>query len=279
VKQHTTDQGSRARRPLQGLIGLPGISALRRILHERAFRANTRRNMFRGVYPSFAAALESAPANRFLGYDNAESAALYFSHMEADAYDYPAIFWLERSFALGARQVFDVGGHIGIKFYAFKRLLTLPADLVWTVCDVPAVVTRGAAVAAKREPAQRLRFTSDYAAVSGADVLFASGVIQYLPMTLLEWLSSVPKRPGRIILNTSAIHPERSFFTLNSIGTAYCPYRVTSEADFLSQMTELGYVKRDQWRTPGKGSLDLPLTPSHSIAEYSGYVFDLAHAA
>jgi putative methyltransferase (TIGR04325 family) len=256
------------------IAALPGLRHWRTLRYERAFRANRERNMFRGVFDSYEAAQRSAPNNRSLGYDNAESAAMYFGHMAPDPYDYPAMFWLDRSIAAGSRRIFDVGGHIGIKYYAFKTLLDLPADLTWTVCDVPTVVARGASAAVKRDPSKQLSFTSDYAQVASCDLLFASGVVQYLPMTMFEWLSPRIQRPARIILNTTAIHPTKSFFTLNSIGTAYCPYRVTSEPEFVKQMTDLGYRKVDQWRTPGKGALILPTQSGYDIAEYSGYVFD-----
>ena len=32
------------------------------------------------------------------------------------------------------------GGHIGVARYAFERYLGFPSELVWQVCDVPAVV-------------------------------------------------------------------------------------------------------------------------------------------
>jgi putative methyltransferase (TIGR04325 family) len=232
--------------------------------------------MFRGVYSSAEEAARSAPKDRALGYDNAESAAMYFNHMTPDSFDYPAIYWLEKSLLAGHHSIFDVGGHIGIKYYAFKPLLSDVPGLSWLVCDVPAVIQRGRSAAAKRDTAGCLAFTSDYAEVGGCDILFASGVVQYLPMTMLEWLGPIASKPRRIIFNTSAIHPKLDFFTLNSIGTAYCPYRVTSEASFMSQMTRLGYHLVDRWTTPGKGALELPLEQGHDVWEYSGFVFDLA---
>jgi putative methyltransferase (TIGR04325 family) len=256
-------------------LWIPGMARSRIATYESMFQANTSRNLFRGVYDTYEAAAQSAPKNRAQGYDNAESAAIYFGHMSPDAYDYPAMLWLERSFAGGSRSVFDVGGHIGIKFYAFKQILQYPTQLKWTVCDVPAVTARGQAVAAKRDPTGQLQFTNNYSAVNGSDILFASGVLQYLPMTIQQWLTPVQHKPRRIIFNTTAIHPDKSFFTVNSIGTAYCPYRITSEADFFSQMSTLGYSKIDQWRTPGKGAMHLPLETDHDIPEYSGFVFDL----
>jgi putative methyltransferase (TIGR04325 family) len=271
----TYENSMRRLRGAQRLTWLPGIDALRRRLYERHFRSNVSRNMFRGVYSSYEAAQNSAPIDRALGYDNPESAAMYFNHMAPDSFDYPAIYWLEKSLQKGFESIFDVGGHIGIKYYAFKPLLSVPGELSWMVCDVPAVIQRGRAVAAKRDPNGTLEFTSDYAQVNGRDVLFASGVVQYLPMSILEWLGPIEHKPSRIIFNTTAIHPRLDYFTLNSIGTAYCPYRVTSEAHFMSQMTSLGYHLIDRWHTPGKGALELPVELDHDIWEYSGFVFDL----
>ncbi len=244
-------------------------------MYEQMFQSNTRRNLFRGVYASFEEAAASAPSNRQTGYDNPESAALYFGNMQADPYDYPVMLWLERSFAAGMHSVFDVGGHIGIKFYAFREHLRFAPSLEWRVCDVPAVIQRGRSAAQKRDPSGQLQFTSDYAEVEGFDILFASGVIQYLPMTIKDWLLPIQRKPRRIIFNTSAIHETRSFFTLNSIGSAYCPYRVTSKPEFLAQLNDLGYQLIDSWKTPGKGALHLPLNEEWTIPEYSGFVFDL----
>jgi putative methyltransferase (TIGR04325 family) len=263
-------------RRAERLAWLPGVASLRRSLYERMFRSNISRNMFRGVYSSYGAARLSAPRDRALGYDNPESAAMYFNHMVPDSFDYPAIYWLEKSLLAGYQSIFDVGGHIGIKYYAFKPLLSRVQALSWLVCDVPAVIQRGQAAAAKRDPEGCLQFTSDYARVDGQDVLFASGVVQYLPMTILEWLEAIRDKPRRIIFNTTAIHPSLDFFTLNSIGTAYCPYRVTSEAGFMAQMKTLGYQLVDRWTTPGKGALELPIELGHDIWEYSGFVFDLS---
>ena len=263
----------------QKLAWIPGVAWLLHAHYERRFRSNTSRNLFRGVYDSYEAAQRSAPTDRALGYDNQESAAMYFNHMGPDSFDYPAIYWLEKSFQQGLQTVFDVGGHIGIKYYAFKPLLSAPQGMRWLVCDVPAVVQRGKAAAAKRDPTGHLSFTSDYGQVEAQDILFASGVLQYLPMTLLEWLSPVQTKPRRIIFNTTAIHPSLDYFTLNSIGTAYCPYRVTSEPNFLAQMGALGYALVDRWQTPGKGALELPLEVGHDVWEYSGFVFDLEQSS
>jgi putative methyltransferase (TIGR04325 family) len=253
---------------------LPGIRSVMRRFHERRFVANRDRNLFRGVFPDRQSAEASAPSARPVGYDNAESAALYLGLTEPDPYDYPAMFWLSRRIGEGVRSVFDVGGHFGMKYYAFENRIPLPPGLRWTVCDVPAVVQRGRAIAAKRDASRRLAFTESYRDVDGFDLLFASGVLQYLPMTLAEWLATIPRRPRHLVVNTTPLHPALGFFTLNSIGTAFCPYRVQKESEFFDALAELGYRRVDRWLNPGK-SMRIPTLPEHSLRDYVGAVLEL----
>ncbi len=241
--------------------------------YKRRFARSRDANLFHGVFADAEAAIASAPNSLPLGYDNPGAAAMYFSRMQHEEYDYPAMLWLERSLRQGMRSIFDIGGHIGIKYYAFSKALDFPSDIDWLVCDVPAVVERGRAAARSRDPLGRLRFTSDYAEANSCDVLFASGALQYLPMELGDWLGRLEMRPRRIILNTTAIHPTRSFYTLNSIGTAFCAYRVSAEPEFVASVLRRGYRERDRWINKGK-PLYLPFDEELSLDDYRGYCFD-----
>ena len=252
---------------------LPGFRDLRRRTYERKFEENTTQNMFRGVFETFAAAAASAPAARPLGYDNTESASLYRRWMAVDAHDYPAMFWLLRSFDEGLTSVFDWGGSIGMKYYAFSKHMPYPGALRWTVCDVPAAVEQGRDLARQRQSDHQLGFTTEPSDMSKADVLYASGVLQYLPVTLGEILCQLEKKPRRLVINTTAIHPQRAYFTLNSIGTAYCPYRVQAIDVFCREVEAAGYKLRDQWANIGK-VLELPLDSEYSLSRYMGFCFD-----
>lgn len=101
-----------------------------------------------GAYGSFEEALAGCPASLPLGLENAGPAAIAYTQQVLPS-DHPVIHWLARSFDAGASGVLDLGGHVGIKYYAFERVVGYPPDLLWTVCDVPAVVARG------RDPAQQ----------------------------------------------------------------------------------------------------------------------------
>lgn len=260
-------------RALDWVGDLPGIVQVRQHRYERQFIANTDRNLFRGVYASFDEAAASAPKTRPTGYDNPDSAQIVYGH-QVMFYDYPAMFWIAQGLHNGLRSVLDLGGHVGVKYYAFRRPMNFPADLRWTVCDVPAVAEQGRTLAHKLDPERRLQFTADTAALNQHEILYASGSLQYLPYTLGELLGGLQRKPKRIVLNITAVHPERSYFTLNSIGTAFCAYRVQSHAQLVDDVAKCGYALVGNWQNIGK-NLDLPFHEGLSLEHYSGYCFDL----
>jgi putative methyltransferase (TIGR04325 family) len=144
-----------------------------------------------------------------------------------------------------------------------------PAGLAWTVCDVPAVVEAGRRIAGERGADAQLRFTSDYGALSGQQVLYASGALQYLPMTLPEWIRGLIEPPPHVVLNTTPLHAQRGFFTLNSIGAGFCPYRVIHDATLVRELDTLGYKVVDRWSNPGK-RLEIPFETGYGVPEYRG---------
>ncbi len=260
-------------RTIDALRDLPPVRQLRRRAFDKRFNSHRPGHLFRGVFGSFEEARASAPATLPLGYDNAESASLYLQRLRADEYDYPAMFWLSQSLADGMASVVDLGGSVGIKFFAFGRAMGFPAHLTWRVIEVPAAVELGRTFASERGVSQSLQFSDSVAAADGADVLFASGSLQYLPQTLGDILASLASKPKRVIVNTTPIHPSRSFFTLNGIGTAFCPYRVQSHEEFVGSVTQQGYVLHDQWLNRGK-AMALPFDVGYGVDHYSGFCFD-----
>ncbi|MGC4059410.1 MAG: TIGR04325 family methyltransferase [Aquabacterium sp.] len=240
-----------------------------------AFVANRDQNLFYGVHETWDEAVAAAQSFGRSGYDNPESARLYQHRTRMDQHDYPSLYWLTRSLQEGMKGVFDVGGAIGIKFMAFREPLSAWPDLDWCVQDVPAMVEQGRKLAQERGDTARLRFTDRFAEGEGQDVLFASGVLQYLPQTLGELLAGWQRLPKRIVINTAAIHPERAFFTVNSLGTAFCPYRIQTQASLVRGLTSLGYRLRESWVNPDKPMV-IPFKPEWSLRHYSGFCLDLA---
>ena len=264
---------------LDHLADLPPLGQMRRHRAEAEFASNTDANLFRGVFPSFDAAQASAPSTRPLGYDNADAAGMYLERIKRIyPSDYPVIFWLQKLFAQGQSSVFDLGGHIGIGYYGYQRYLDYPANLRWTVSDVPAVMARGREIARERDPAGRLGFNGDFSAANGVDVLLALGVLQYLPDTLAQRLDRLAQGgaqlPRHIILNLTPLHVldngGQDYFTLQSIGTAFCPYRIAAYAPFLEGYTRQGYHIVDRWQNPDK-HCHIAFEPEHSLDVYHGF--------
>jgi putative methyltransferase (TIGR04325 family) len=243
-------------------------------LVEKKFQENTSEHLFHGVFNTFETALASAPATHPKGYDNPDSANLYLRRLYVDEYDYPSMFWVQKSLDEGLSRFADVGGSVGIKYYAFEKFISYPESFLWRVIDVPAAAQKGRDFAKTRHAGRALEFSDQIKDADGVDVFFVSGALQYLPQTLAEILKSYQKLPRRIIINTTPIHARHSYFTLNSIGTAYCAYRVQAHDEFVEDIKACGYRMRHEWQNTGK-SLDLPLNPDMSVAHYSGFCFDL----
>ncbi|NID14518.1 methyltransferase, TIGR04325 family [Luteibacter yeojuensis] len=254
---------------------LPLVRSLLEARYRKAFFAHhaLTHHLYRGVYRTFDEAQASIPPANATGYDNTESAGLYRDRTHRIFInDYPMIYWLGRWFGEGARSVFDLGGHIGIAYYAYQKLLNYPQGLRWTVMDVPAVNEAGERWAKEHDPLGRLHFADDIAGAAGADVLFAAGSLQYLRYSLADALAAMEPKPRFLLLNSVPVHMRESYFTVQNIGTACCPYRVTAEREFLGGLASLGYELRDRWENQQRSCI-VPFHPELSLDRYFGFAF------
>jgi putative methyltransferase (TIGR04325 family) len=261
-------------RAVDALRDFAPVRLLGRAAYARKFAKARDVHIFHGVFDSFDQAVAWIPQSRLSGYDNVDSARLYENRLKIDDYDYPALFWISASFQEGMKSVVDLGGSIGIKYYAFSETIALAQDLKWTVVDVPTVVDQGKKFAEQKGLSRsRLDFSASTSVSNGVDILYVSGALQYLPMTLSEILETLSRKPRRIIVNTTPLHETKSFFTVNNIGTALCAYRVQARGPFIKSVEAQGYRLRDSWSNISK-RMNLPYEPGHSIENYSGFCFD-----
>lgn len=252
------------RRLARGLVQGLGAGAAR-------VRAMTPRPpRFSGAHASRAAALAAIPAALRDGYDDESLAAVSFPQMcQRAVYDYPLIYWLGRLLP-EVRSVVDAGGHLGTKYIAFSEVLDLSA-LDWTVQDLPGIV----AAARKRQAAgdlpAALRFVSEAGALPAADLLLASGLLQYLDRPLGALIAELPAPPKYILLNKVALRDGPAVFTVERIGHGRVPYQIRSRADWQAELDALGYVQRDSWEI-GELSHEIPTHPWLGRSESRGYL-------
>lgn len=226
-----------------------------------------------GVYPNYAEALAAVPKNRKVGYDNKESSNLYPYLLEfTKISDFAALFYLSQLAQPGYR-IFDFGGNTGVLFYNYQRRWTMPPDATWTVCDVPAVIEAGREYA-KTLSSEGLRFTSNFEEAGGADLLFTSGTLQYVPERFAELLIRLGNAKPRFILaNRTALWDGPTFFTLQSLGPVVCPYRVENRQEFVSSLEAQGYRVRDTWECPESG-INVRWHIHHRIKTYAGFLLE-----
>ena len=250
---------------------LPGIRRLAKPLYRRMFSNNREGNAYLGVYPTFQSAMDAAPRHLPTSYDHELAGQLYRDRLQrVTVSDYPIIYWLQRLIAAGHRNVFDLGGHIGVSYYSFRRYLDYPADLSWLVHDTPSVVAAGREWASQNDPSRQLAFADAADESNARDVLIACGSLQYLDYSLAELLGQLADPPPHVLVNTTPMHPDRSYFTLQNLGSAICPYRISAVPEFIDGLATLGYEVVDRWESFER-HLRLPFEPGHSIDRYYGF--------
>lgn len=229
-----------------------------------------------GVFDSFAAARAWLP--RSPEFDHAALAAEYVDvrSKKVFAYDYPVMQWLQRAFQGGATSVLDIGGSVGVHYYAYHRYFDMPANLSWHVVEVPAMVAIGQDLAVQNG-ATALHFMDDLdrtATTRTHDVWLSAGALHYLedarPERLLK-LCAV--RPKHILLNKLPLYGGEDFVTTQNIGEgSFAPLHVYNRARFIHNIKELGYTLWDKWAVHER-SMYLPGHPDRSFPSFTGLYF------
>jgi putative methyltransferase (TIGR04325 family) len=230
--------------------------------------------MFWGVYSTFAEAQSAAPRNKWVGYDNEAAASLYRWKVDyMDPSEYAVLYWLEQGLSPGAR-VFDFGGHVGVKFYAFRSVGALKHPLTWMVYDLPAVVRAGRVLAQKKGE-QSIRFTEDISDASGADVFLALGSSQFVEAPLYSILEPLSQLPKVVILSKAPMVDGPRYVTLHCSGVAYHPYLIENSIDLITNMERIGYQLLHRW-TNNEKECRILNRPDRSIYRYTSLHFALA---
>lgn len=246
---------------------VPGVSS--------ALRASglTDWRVTRGVYASYAAAAAAVPRGRHVGYDN-PGAVEHVRHMALSVRpsDYAAFYWLQ-PLAPHLGTVFDLGGNFGYTYHDYRPYLPFRDGLVWRVCDAPAVAEAGRKQAPAGQPV-RFEFTADVADADGCDLLMTNGTLQYLEHDLADLLRPLRQRPRHLLVNRVPFTDRPTYFTVQDIGPACCPYRISNTAEFRAAVRGLGYEQVDSWACP-ESHTSVRFRRSYTVPSYTGYYFRL----
>lgn len=256
------------------------IALKRRLAHGANFfvgrfnALNKSAHRFNGLHNTRQEAENAVSPSMLVGYNHDEIAEVSFEKMcEIAPWDYPVLFWLERLLTDGCR-VLDAGGHMGTKFRAFSQPLRLNERRVdWVVYDLPAIVRAGRS-RAQADGLRELSFIEKVSDAGHTDITLASGLLQYLDISFSDFLRQMPALPGRLIVNKVAVWGRKSAFTLENFGSAYVPYQIRNQQDFLSEIELLGYQIEDRWTIPSL-SHKIPTHPHLGRTQSVGFYLEL----
>lgn len=251
-------------RPPQTIRSLLKRAALETVGRVRAWTdRDTLR--FRGAFPSYEAALSAVRPGALAGYDHDGVSEVHEEKMQqVRVWDYPLLYWLAR---LAPSCVVDAGGHTGVKYRAFARHLDLDC-IDWVVFDLPAIVRAGRA---KARPEDRtLSFVDRIEDAPAADVLLASGLLQYVNTPLAELVRRMRALPEHILLNKVATRDGPAVVTLENFGLAEIPYQVRRRDEVPTALAELGYDIIDEWVIPSLAHV-IPTHPELGRSTSRGY--------
>jgi putative methyltransferase (TIGR04325 family) len=174
------------------------------------------------------------------------------------------LYWLQR---WSPSSVVDAGGHTGVKYRAFARYLDLER-IDWVVFDLPAMVRAGRA---KVRPEDRtLSFVERLEDAAAAELLLASGLMQYVDTPLVELVRRLRAPPRYILLNKVATRDGPLVVTLQNLGLAEVPYQIRSRNEIPDALEELGYEIVDEWTIPSLAH-EIPSHPELGRSTSRGY--------
>jgi putative methyltransferase (TIGR04325 family) len=234
---------------------LPGIRHNRKRRYEWNYFSHSalaKPGRFCGVYHSFDCAREEA-MRRFgaAEYDDPSIVGNNVQQfMTVESFDWPILYYLAATFDLATTTVFDVGGHIGVKYYAFREYLC-EKPYQWRVIETPSMVDAGKAYMCEAGDADNLKLTTEWDPfhTSAQAILFCSGSLQYIADDLGK-ISSNLGGPDFLLLNKVPLTDHDSFVTLDNLGKARVPYRIFNKNEWIENLTRAGYVIGDSWTIP-----------------------------
>ena len=227
-------------------------------------------NVYKGVYNTFQEAQKAIPQQFHAGYD--QLAAHY--KKKSDLYlmrpiNLPLLAPLKEAL-VEVSSILDVGGGVGIDYYAFKQVLDFSNSLRWLVYDVPAALEVGQSLAAENQ-CSNLYFINDFKDASTVDLLLTNGALQYLEPSLSTLLDQLSQKPKYLLINYVPCFEGETFFTVQNLGIARCPYKIQNRSELISGLENQGYQLLKTWKE--SRNCCVPFHPQQFVNSYFGFYF------
>jgi putative methyltransferase (TIGR04325 family) len=201
---------------------------------------------YRGRFSTSDEATSSLPPSRRATYDNESLVSIGIeSYSTIHPFDWPILTFCQKLMRENhLHSVTDFGGHIGVKFYAFREMLDLPEDFRWQIVDVPAMVREGR----RRVPPEvhSLSFYEHVEETEACDALLCSGSLQYVDWSIEDLIGRLPRKPYMIFLNKVPVSASEGFFTLETF-VKTLPCRIFGPNELEAARQHLGYKLAASW--------------------------------
>ena len=257
---------------LEGPLARPALMRWRR----KQFLSAEGATCYFGVFPSFEQARRSLPVSSAFDTEALTEEYVSVRTRKVFAYDYPVLWWLARAFKNSNLNVLDIGGSVGVHFYAYQKFLELPKGLLWTIAELPAVARIGKRLAQERQ-AKALVFKTDLhdaVTCSDADIWMAAGSLQYLEHpSVPDLLHRSRKLPEHILLNKLPLYGGATFVTTQNLGCrCFSPVHVFNRNEFIDSIVSEGFQLKDEWPVHER-AMYLPGFSQRSFPSFSGLYF------
>jgi putative methyltransferase (TIGR04325 family) len=230
------------------LSTLPGYRQLR---HSGMldFIAGKEFGHYRGRFRTSEEVRSSLPVSRRATYDDESLVSIGIeSYSKIHIFDWPVVGFLQKLLRQNRlRTVTDFGGHVGVKFYAYRDMLDLPDDFRWQVVEVPAMVKEGR----RRVPegVDALCFFERLEETEPCDVLLCSGSLQYVDWTIEEIIDRLPRKPSMVFVNKVPVSNGQGFFTMETFVKSL-PCHIFGNDELEKTRQRLGYKLETNWPIP-----------------------------
>jgi len=232
---------------------------------------------YRGVYLNYKQASKSISSSE-QSYDKANRKKRENKEKEIRIidskfrnHDYPFLFWLSRLLSDSTR-ILELGGSLGHFYYSAKNLIGFPEKLKWQIAELPEAVSFGTELASERNEKQLTYIDSSQVENSQpANVFISSGAIQYMTVSLVEILTSLPCMPEHVIIHDLPVHSQTSFWTTQRLEYCEIPYHVYFLNEFIEDLNGLGFELISQWNW--LRPMEIPFHKALSLSHLQGFYF------